>query len=248
MLLCLRPATVSTVGIQLWHDTTEARSGESQVESQAMRAAVRYGEVSVKDGWRSWRDLVFIFKPCIICVFHGLRLKAALSNGKEGKTAEQIHYTCAQRNGKEPGSRAVIPKLTCQQRLLCVNLSVIYLCYNMIMSFRRLNLLRIMLWPIRRQNPHSYIPQYARNKSVFSSTDKTMGGNCGSQCDCQAWVEGQVWPSCTTLWSKRLTICVRLIYANKQHSLEFPTDQPGIYLKTRELVKNSCRGTSPSTP
>lgn len=40
MLLCLRPATVSTLVIQLWHDTTEARSGESQVKWQAMRAAV----------------------------------------------------------------------------------------------------------------------------------------------------------------------------------------------------------------
>lgn len=145
-------------------------------------------------------------------------------------------------------SRAVIQKLTRQQRLLCVNLSVTYLCYNMIMSFKRLNLLQVMLWPICRQTLHSYIPKYAGNNSVFCSTDKTMGGNCGSQCDCQAWVEGQVWPSCSTLWSKRLTICVGLIYANKQHSLEFPTDQPGIYLKTRELVKDFCRGTSPSTP
>lgn len=50
MLLGLRPATVSAVGIELWHDTTEARSGESQVESQAMRAAVWHREVSVKDG------------------------------------------------------------------------------------------------------------------------------------------------------------------------------------------------------
>lgn len=53
---------------------------------------------------------------------------------------------------------------------------------------------------------------------------------------------------CTTLWSKRPTICVGLICANKQHSLEFPTDQPGIYLKNRVLVKDLCRGTSPSTP
>lgn len=39
-----------------------------------------------------------------------------------------------------------------------------------------------------------------------------------------------------------------LICANKQHSLEFPTDQPAIYLKNRELVKDLCRGTSPSAP
>lgn len=150
--------------------------------------------------------------------------------------------------GKESGRRTVIQKFTLQQSQLCVNLSVIHFPYNMIMSFRRLNLLQIMLWPIRRQTPHSYIPKYAEKKSVFCSTDKTMGGNCGSQCDCQAWVEGQVWRSCTTLWSKRPTICVGLICANQQHSLEFPTDQPGIYLKNRELVKDLCRGTSPSTP
>lgn len=51
MLLCLRPATAFTVEVQLWHDTTEARSGESQVESQALRAAVWHGKVSVRDGW-----------------------------------------------------------------------------------------------------------------------------------------------------------------------------------------------------
>ena len=40
-----------------------------------------------------------------------------------------------------------------------------------------------------------------------------------------------------------MIICVGLVGAHKEHSLEFPTDQTGMHLKNTELVTGLCRGT-----
>ena len=119
------------------------------------------------------------------------------------------------------------------------------------MSFRRLILLKIMLSPIYIYMPtmESYVPKYPGNKSVFCSRVtahiKPWEEIVGPNMTTRPWLKAKSGRSCTTLWWKRPIICFGLICANKQHSPEFPTDQPGIHLKSRELVKVLCRGTSP---
>lgn len=95
---------------------------------------------------------------------------------------------------------------------------------------------------------HSYIPKYAGNKSAFCSTVtaqiKPWEEIVGHNVTTRPMLKAKSGRSCTILWWKRPIICVGLICANKQHSLEFPTDQPGIHLKTRELVKQGDPSTS----
>lgn len=115
--------------------------------------------------------------------------------------------------------------------------------------YRRFTLLQIMLSLICMPTMHSDIPKYAGNKSVFCSTVtaqiKPWEEIVGRNVTTRPTLKAKSGRTCTILWWKRPIICVGLIYANKQCSLEFPTDQPGIHPKTRELVKDLCRGTPP---
>lgn len=135
---------------------------------------------------------------------------------------------------------------------LGVNLPIMHLPRNLIMSFRRLNVLKIMLPPIRMPTTHSHIPKHAGNESVFCSTVtaqiKPWEEIVGPNVTARPRLKAKSGRSCTTLWWKRPIICVGLICANKRHGLEFPTDQARIHFKNRELVKDLCSGTSPQAP
>lgn len=238
MLLCLRPATVSTVGVQLWRDRPEARSGESQgsLSPWELLYGMEKSQWRIGGGPEKTRPLNHVSTLC----YSGFKTKSSTQQWKGEKKAEKTHYTCAQSKGKEPGSRTVIQKFTLQQSQLCVNLSVIHLSYNMVMSFRR-----SCCDPYVGQL-HTPISQNLLGTKVFSAAqikpwEEIVGPNVTARPGLKAKSVGVAQPS-----GQKDQLFVLGSFTNKQHSLELPTDQPGIYFKNRELVKDLCRGTSPS--
>lgn len=203
---------------------------------RAARAAVWYRKAWVRDGRRSWGDLVFIWKSCLMSVSHGLRLKAAPSNEREKKRLKNICYTCSRSKDKMPRTRKknCISKVHSSTKPAPCGLSH----YAFTLNLCHLGdwfLLKIMLLPTCMPTMHSYIPKYAGNKSVFCSTvtaqTKPWEEIVGPNVTTRPRLKAKYGRSCTTLCWKKPIICVGLVCANKQHSLEFPTDRPGIHLK-----------------
>lgn len=130
-----------------------------------------------------------------------------------------------------PGSRTEFQKFTLRQSQFCVSLSIMYLSCNLIMSFRRLNLLKIMS-PIHMSTTHSYIPKHAGNKSGFCSTVtaqiKPQEEIVGPSVTTRPRLKAKSGRSCTTFWWKRqlfvlgsFVLTNSTVWSSPQTSLEF---------------------------
>lgn len=115
----------------------EARPGGSRVETRGMRAAVRHSKACGRDVQRSWGDLVFIFRSCIVSVLHALRPKAAPSSERKCIKKRVEKYLPSEQRQDAVHQEAEL-YFTFQLSQLQVNLPVIHWPHNLIMTLQEI--------------------------------------------------------------------------------------------------------------
>lgn len=129
-------------------------------------------------------------------VLHALRPKAAPSSERKCIKKRVEKYLPSEQRQDAVHQEAEL-YFTFQLSQLHVNLPVIHWPHNLIMTLQEIYFIKDHVVSHMYAYHALLHPKICWEQECFllysDSTDKTMGGNCGSQRDHQAHVEGQVW-------------------------------------------------------